>query len=64
VALGGRRGFWFTTSGEITSDTALAPVSVRGTDLFQLRNEKVSKLSNLKQAKRLSVLDALRFNNG
>jgi DNA-binding HxlR family transcriptional regulator len=64
VALGGRRGFWFTTSGEITPDTALAPVWVRGTDLFQLRNEKLSKLSDVKLAKRLSVLDALRFDNG
>ena len=64
VALGGRRGFWFTTSGEIAPDTALAAYWVRGTDLFQLRNEKVSKLADLKTAKRLSLLDALRYDNG
>lgn len=64
VALGGRRGFWFTTSGEITPDTALASYWVRGTDLFQLRNEKVSKLAEIGQAKRLSLLDALRYDNG
>ncbi len=64
VALGGRRGFWFTTSGEITPDTALNQLWIRGTDLYQLRNEKVSKLADPKQAKRLSALDALRFDNG
>lgn len=64
VAIGGRRGFWFTTAGEISPDTALAAYWARGIDLFQLRNEQVSPLIEYSQVKRLSLLDALRFDNG
>ena len=64
VALGGRRGFWFTTSGEITPDTALAPYWVRGIDLFELRNEKVSKKASLQEAKRRGLLQAWEYDNG
>lgn len=64
VALGGRRGFWFTTTGEITPDTALSAYWVRGTEMFQLRNEKLFKLASYGKAKRLSLLDALRYDNG
>lgn len=64
VALGGRKGFWFTTSGEIIPETALAPYWVRGADLFELRNEKVSKKASLAEAKRKGLLQAWEYANG
>ena len=64
VASGGRRGYWFTTFDGIAPDSALAKLWLRGTDLFRLRNEQVLKQAEITDIKRLSLLDALRFDNG
>ena len=60
VEAGGRRGFWFTTEDCIILGSVLTPIWTRGTDLFQLRNEKLSKLATYADADRQSLLDALR----
>jgi hypothetical protein len=57
VAIGGRRGFWFTTAEKIEPSTVLNPVWVKGSSLFELRNERVSKLGNVKLAPQYSLLD-------
>ncbi len=55
VALGGRRGFWFTTGEQITPATAGGRIWMRASDLFDTRNEAVVKVEGRGQGR------ALRF---
>jgi hypothetical protein len=60
VALGGRRGFWFTTAEQITPTTAGGRIWVRASDLFDTRNEAVVKLKDVDKAARSGLADALQ----
>lgn len=59
VALGGRRAFWYTTADKIVPDEILAPIWVRASDLFQLRNELVYPVASLRESPRVSITDAI-----
>jgi DNA-binding PadR family transcriptional regulator len=58
--MGGRRGFWFTTSGEVSPESALKQIWVRASDLFELRNERLTKLADPAKAPRFALPDSLR----
>jgi DNA-binding PadR family transcriptional regulator len=58
VALGGRRGFWFTTANQIAPDTAGGRIWVRASDLFDTRNEAVLKLKDVDTAPHVGLADA------
>ena len=60
VALGGRRGFWFTTAEQITPATAGGRIWVRASDLFDTRNEALVKLKDVNKAARCGLADALQ----
>ena len=59
VALGGRRGFWFTKPESINPDTAGGRIWVRASDLFDTRNEQLVKLRDLDKAPHVGLGDAL-----
>lgn len=61
VELGGRRGFWFTTAGQVSPDTALDALWVRAVDMFLLRNEQLLKLADYGNARHISLLDSFEF---
>lgn len=60
AAIGGQRGFWFTTADQLAPDTALERVWVRASDLYGLRNEVVVKLAEYSKAHRSALPDALQ----
>jgi len=60
VALGGRRGFWYTTMDQLLPDLVLGKIWVKASDLYELRKEEVSKLSVSKEATRSELADSVR----
>jgi hypothetical protein len=60
IALGGRRGFWFTTAEQITPATAGGRIWVRASDLFDTRNEALVKLKEVNSAPQVGLADALK----
>jgi DNA-binding PadR family transcriptional regulator len=61
VELGGRRGFWFATTGQVTPDTALDEFWVRAVDMFSVRNEQLLKLADYGNSRHISLLDSFEF---
>jgi hypothetical protein len=57
--LGGRRGFWFAPSGSITPDSALQQIWVRVSDLYELRNEQLTKMADPAKATRIALPDSV-----
>jgi len=57
VEMGAKRGFWYTTTDRIRPDSILSPIWVRAGDLYQLRNEKIFQLADLKSCQHWSILD-------
>ncbi len=57
--LGGRRGFWFTTVDKVSPATIMENIWLRTSDLYELRNELVTKLLDTGTVERVSLPEAL-----
>ncbi|MDQ3023724.1 MAG: replication-relaxation family protein [bacterium] len=57
ASVGGRRGFWFTTAGEMNPNSAMGQIWVRASDLYELRKEQTTRLAE--PAQRASLADSL-----
>ncbi len=60
VAVGGKRGFWYTTADRVRPDSILKSVWTRASDLFSIRNEHVYPVAEYKKSDKVSIFDSIR----
>lgn len=59
VAVGGKRGFWYTTADQVRLDSILKPVWTRASDLYSIRNEHVYPLAVYNKSVKVSIFDSV-----
>lgn len=59
VRTGGKRGYWFALQRELTPESALQQVWIRASELYELRKEELSRVSDVSSAARCSLADSI-----
>lgn len=57
---GGKRGYWFTTFDDINPQSALAPLWIRASALYAIRNDELVRLTTPVKAQRDSLADSIK----